>query len=118
MSKTLIAYGTRKGITAHAAEIISLSLKDNYNLNVDVVDLKKTRKIDLNQYENVILGSSIAIGKWSRHAKKFLKKDFTGKKLFIYVSSALAGEGIQNNDTEKYNQAIKQYIEDVIIKYP
>ena len=118
MSKTVIVYGTRQGMTREAATIIAQTLRDKYSLAVDAFDLKKEKKkIKLENYQNVIIGSSIAMGKWTSHAKRFLKNRFDNKKVFVYVCSGEAGEALQANDTSKFEEAKKKYIESVLAEF-
>ena len=89
MSKTLIVYGTRHGATAKSSEVIARILKEKYYHKVEIVNLDDySNKLDLTGFENVIIGSSIVGFQWTKSAKGFLKNDFTGKKLFVFISSA------------------------------
>ncbi len=45
-------------------------------------------------------------------ARKFLKNDFKGKKLAVFVCSRRAGE------PDLYNEAYEKYIRNVLAKYP
>ncbi len=119
MSKTVIVYGTRQGMTRESAKIIAQTLRDKYNQIVDVFDLKKDKKlIKLDNYQNIIIGSSIAMGKWTRHAKRFLGKNFDDKKVFIYVCSGQAGEALQAKDQNKFEEVKKMFIENVLLEFP
>jgi len=53
--KTLIAYATKGGVTEDAASLIAEILSNKYNLEVDIVNLGKTARPDLEQYRNVKL---------------------------------------------------------------
>jgi len=110
MLKTLIAFGTRYGATAEVAEKIAKILKEDFKLNVDVINLEHRfiKEKELDEYQNIIIGSGIKVGKWTNRAKKFLKSNFEGKKVAVYVCSRRAGEpGL-------YDSAFSKYIEDVL----
>jgi menaquinone-dependent protoporphyrinogen oxidase len=62
MSKALIIYGTRSGTTASTAQIISETLQKE-GLTVKVVDAKKEKVKDMSEYDLIVVGSGIQIGK-------------------------------------------------------
>jgi len=123
MQKTLIVFGTRKGASEETAEVIATILRDKYSLSVDVFDAKKDLKkkkvtLDLTQYQAIIIGSSIAIGRWTNEAKNFLKNNLTDKDVFVFVCSGRAGTALTEGDLEQYKAVQKKYIDDVLEKYP
>lgn len=109
--KTLIAYVTRMGATAEYAKIIAEVFEKMHGIEVDVVDLKK-REPDLSEYDNVVIGTSITIGRWPKQAMQLLEKDFEGKKVAVFVSSSKAG------DPKFYDQAYQSYLKDVLSEHP
>jgi menaquinone-dependent protoporphyrinogen IX oxidase len=112
LGKTLIAYGSRQGATARSARIIAEILKSRFLLEVDIVDLKVNKKFSAKPYDNVVIGSSINIGKWTLEATRFLRNDFKGKKVAIFVS---AGDTMQHfrytHDKTMIDKAINLYID-------
>ncbi len=111
-NKTLIAYATKSGVTEENAHIIANILKDQYEFEVDLINLKKNPKPNLSQYENIIIGSGIRIARWYGKANKFLKNNFKDKKVAIFLSSGKAG------DPESYEDAITKYIGHKLAKNP
>jgi menaquinone-dependent protoporphyrinogen oxidase len=111
MSKTLIAYGTRYGATAEVAKEIARVLEEQYGLSVHLIDLSVKRVRDISGYDNIVLGSGIKMSRWTGKAKRFLKKDFEGKKLAVFVCSGRAGE------PDSYDNAFDKYIKQVLSKY-
>lgn len=113
MNKTLIAYASKGGATEEAAKIIADRLKNKYDLDVDVVNLRKDKKklSNLDQYTNVVVGSGIRQGKGYNEALDFLKQDFRDKKVAFFVCSGDAG------DPQKYEEACTKYITDVLANY-
>jgi len=91
ISKTLIAYVSKGGATEEASKKIAETLRSKFQLDVDLVDLKKQKSPDLSLYENIILGGGVRGGRVYGKALKFLKNDFSGKKLAFFVSSSWAG---------------------------
>jgi menaquinone-dependent protoporphyrinogen oxidase len=111
-NKTLIAYATKSGVTEESANAISEVLKNKYKFEVDLLNLMKTPSPDITSYKNIFIGSGIRMGKWYKQALRFLNGNFDGKNVFIFISSCKAG------DPKDYEDAIKQYIENVLVEYP
>ncbi len=111
-NKTLIAYATKGGVTEESAEIIARVLSDKFKLQVDTINIRKNRPPDITEYENIIIGSGVRIGRWYKQALKFLKNDFGAKKIAIFLSSCEAG------DPKNHDQAITKYIKKVLAKHP
>lgn len=111
MLKTLVAYGTRYGATAEVAKEIARILEEQYGLSVQLIDLSLQKIKDISGYDNIVLGSGIKMGRWTGKAKKFLKKNFEGKKLAVFVCSGRAGE------PDLYDFALDKYVKQVLSKY-
>ena len=118
MSKTLIVFGTRFGATHRSSEVIAKVLKEKFNHEVELVKLSsKTENIELSNFENVIVGTSIAYFSWTKRAKKFLKNDFSGKKLFVFISSAaLTYAALEKGEMDKYEKHKKRFLDNVVKK--
>jgi menaquinone-dependent protoporphyrinogen oxidase len=111
-NKTLIAYATKSGVTEESANAISEVLKNKYKFEVDLLNLIKNPSADITPYDNVFIGSGIRMGRWYKKALRFLYNNFGGKNVFIFISSCKAG------DPKDYEDAINQYIENILVKYP
>lgn len=118
MNKTLIAFGTRFGATAKSSEVIAQVLKDKFNHEVEVVKLSSnTKSIDITIYDNVIVGSSLAMFSWTKRARKFLKNDFSGKKLFVFISSAvLTYPALEKGEMDKYRKRKGRFLDRIVKK--
>ena len=104
-NKTLIAYATRGGTTEDYAKAISSVLTDEFKMQADLVNLKKSRNPDLTQYQNIIVGAGIMMFKMHKEGTEFLeKKNFGEKKVGIFLSSLVLRD-----------EAIKKYV-DVILQ--
>ncbi len=109
--KTLIAYETKQGATEGAAKIIAQTLREA-GFEVDLVNLKKQDLSDLAEYQNVVVGAGVRGGRVYGGALKFLKNDFTGKKVAFYTSSSWGGT------PGSYQSAIKWFVQKTMEKYP
>jgi len=118
MVKTLIAFGTRFGATAKSSEVIAKVLREKFTHEVEVVKLSsETKNVDITNFDNVIVGTSIAMFSWTKRAKKFLKNDFSGKKLFVFISSAaLTYANLEKGEMDKYEKNKKRFLDNVVKK--
>jgi menaquinone-dependent protoporphyrinogen oxidase len=107
MKKTLIAYISKSGATQEAASEIAGVLRDKFRLEVDLVDLKKTPSPELEQYNNIIIGSGVRIQKLYKEFFNFLERDLKDKKVAIFISSL-----------EPRSEAIEKYIKPTLKEYP
>ncbi len=82
--KILVCYATRCGSTGEVAERIASVIKSDGH-TVDVSQVK--RNIDIDDYDAVVVGSAIRIGKCLGEAIEFVKQrksDLQKKKLFYF----------------------------------
>lgn len=105
----LIAFATKNGATEDTAKKIAQTLRSKYNLEVDLVDLQRDSHPDLSQYNSIVVASGIRMGKWYKEALQFLKNNFGGKKIAIFVSSMYQG-----GNPETYPTAVERYLEAVV----
>jgi menaquinone-dependent protoporphyrinogen oxidase len=92
--RAILIYTTKHGTTLKVANTILHSSKHNISLN----NLKKNSNPNLENYELVIIGSSLHAGSISRKMKKYLKHNeniLLSKKLAIYLC------GMQEAKTEE-----------------
>ncbi len=112
MKRTLIAYETKLGATEETAKKIAEVLRSKFNLEVDLVNLKKDASPDLTLYQNVVVGAGVRGGRVYGGALKFLKEDLSGKKVAFFTCSSWAGT------PGSYENAKKNYIEKTLKKFP
>jgi menaquinone-dependent protoporphyrinogen IX oxidase len=98
--KTLIAYASKGKTSENYAHAIEEVLA-NKGLEPDVIDLMKG-PVDASKYDIIIVGFGVRAGKPYREAINFLKSDFTGKKVAVFVSTL-----------EPENEAKKKYIDSI-----
>ncbi len=111
-NKTLIAYETKSGATEESARKIAGVLRNNYNLEVDLVDLGKQKIKGCQAYQNVVLGSGVRKAKIYDKALKCLENDYAGKRVAFFVCSGDAGE------PAKYAAAKANFAEATIANFP
>jgi menaquinone-dependent protoporphyrinogen IX oxidase len=89
-SRVLLAYVSAGGATEQYAHVVAEALRSR-GFEVDLVDLKRGRVPDLSGYENVVVGAGVRMAMVYRKGKRFLaRKDLAGKRLAVYLSSAMA----------------------------
>lgn len=85
MTKILIAYASKTGTTEEIAVKIGNILKEKGNL----VDVKRVNEVkEITDYEVVILGTGIRIGKVFSESVNFLKKfkiELENKKIYYFI---------------------------------
>lgn len=95
---TLIVYATRYGCSESCAKILSGKLQGK----VDIHNLKEGQAVNLSQYEKVIIGGSIYVGKIQKEVSEFCAKhleELKQKKVGLYVCGMLKEKAeIELND--------------------
>ena len=87
--KTLIVYGTRYRATTETSKEIAKVLCEE-GFETIVVNAKEEKIKYISEYELVVVGSGMQMGKWTSEADDFLKRfhrELAQKKLAIFVSS-------------------------------
>ncbi len=87
--RTLIVFGTRYGATAGTSEEIAKVLREE-GFDVRVVNARKEKIKNISEYELIIVGSGMKMGKWTGEADDFLKKfqkELEYKRLAIFAST-------------------------------
>lgn len=91
--KTLIVYGSKYGCTEKCANLISKEL----NNEADLINLKKVKNINLSEYDKVIIGGSIYMGRIRKEVTKFCTKNLgklKEKRIGLFICGMQAGESI------------------------
>ena len=120
MTKALIVYGTRYGATAMTSEEIADVFRQE-GLDVRVVNLKDEKVKDINDYELVVVGSGIRIGKWTKEPQKFIKKfrkELANKKVALFVCCGAARPiDEEGKDKTKMQETKTKYLDEKAAKY-
>ena len=100
MFKFLIIYSTTDGHTKMICERIKKFLTDG-NL-VELLSLEDAKKVDLSNFEKIIIGASIRYGKHSKELYKFinLNKNILDKKKCAFFSVNVVARKPEKNTAE------------------
>ncbi|MHA1967394.1 MAG: flavodoxin domain-containing protein [Candidatus Hodarchaeales archaeon] len=109
--RVLIAYGTRFGSTEEISSKF-VEIMRNQGLDTTVINVKKDKWPPLDQFDAVLVGSGIKMGRWTKEAKNFFKKNVKALKeksfFAVFVSSGEASY------PEKYQEAKEKYVQKII----
>jgi len=116
--KALIVYGTRYGATESTSEEIAKVLREE-GLEVKAVNAKKEKIKDISDYDLIIVGNGMQMGKWTAEPENFLsqfQKELAGKKTALFVSSAAQALLDYEKKAEEIGRN-KQYLAEKATKY-
>jgi menaquinone-dependent protoporphyrinogen oxidase len=120
LTKALIVYGTRYGATEMTSEEIADVFRKE-GLDVKVANLKDEKVDDISDYDLVVVGSGIQIGKWTKEPEKFLKKlqkDLVKKKVALFVCCGSAQPLPEDKKTpEDIENTKRKYLDEKATKY-
>lgn len=109
--RILIAYASKTNAAALHAGAIAGVLK-GAGREVDLVNLRETRKPELDRYDGVVIGSGVRIGRWYGPARRLLKrKELDTMKIALFVACGMAC------DEDKVNEAVEKLIVPMASKY-
>jgi menaquinone-dependent protoporphyrinogen oxidase len=83
--KTLIVYTSKHGTTKKVAEMISQKIEGKPM----VIDLKERKKVELNDYDQIIIGGSIHAGMLQKRVRQFCEKNMSillQKRIGLFLS--------------------------------
>jgi len=98
---TLIVYGTKYGCTEKCASILSKKLKGT----VDLHNLKDGNPINISQYDNVIIGGSIYIGKIQKEVSAFCINNLDKlkeKRVGLFICGMQSGDVLETELNSSY----------------
>lgn len=105
---TLVLYGTKYDTTEECAK----KLKTYLNGEVDLINVKNSKSIDLDNYSKVIIGSSIYMGMINKGIKIFIennKSELVKKDLGIFISCMSSREGIKGQFEQNISKEILEH---------
>lgn len=103
----LIAFASKHGCTEKCAAKLAQKLDGR----VDLYDLKSGRDINLSEYDKVIIGSSVYVGKVHKEAEEFCKKNLellTSKKLGLFICGSQEGEALTQELNVAYPKELQE----------
>jgi menaquinone-dependent protoporphyrinogen oxidase len=116
--KALIAYATRYGGTTGTSDEIARILREE-GFDVKIINTKEEKIRDISEYDLIVVGSGMQMGKWVREAEDFLerfRKDFEQKKVALFVST-LKSVPEKEGKAEEVAKLRKVELEDKVTKY-
>ncbi len=120
MSKALIVYGTRYGATANSSEVIADTLRQ-VGYEVKIVDARKEKVQNISEFDLIIVGSGIQMGKWTSEPEDFIKKyqkELAMKKLALFVSCGGANPLSEGEKKDKeFDDAKRKYLEEKSVEF-
>ena len=102
---TLIVYASKYGCTEKCAELLSKELNDE----VDIINLKRIRDIDISKYEKIIIGGSIYIGKIQKEVTEFCSKNLDKlieKRIGLFICGMQEGDTISTEFKQNFNPVL------------
>lgn len=109
---TLIAYATKYGCAEKCAKILAERLTGR----IDLCNLKYGEVPDLSQYDKVIIGGSIYMGKIRKQVSKFCSRNLDAlknKKVGLFICGMLAED---EAETELNNAFPKELVANAMVK--
>jgi menaquinone-dependent protoporphyrinogen oxidase len=97
--KSIIIYATKYGCAEKAARM----LKERLRGEIDMVNVAKEKVPSLKEYDNVILGGSIYVGKIQKELASYINNNLTellGKRTGLFICGAL-------KETDKISKELK-----------
>lgn len=103
--KTLIVYATKQG----TAKLVAEKLKTKLIGETELVDLNVNSPRNLIEYDNIILGGSIYIGKIQKQMKSFVEENLSlllNKRVCVYICAAEKNEKLEKELTDAFPEAL------------
>lgn len=119
MKKALIVYGTRTGTAESTAQQIAQTLQKK-GVEAKVVNAKKEKIQSITEYDLIVVGSGIQMGRWTSEPEDFLKKhqkNLASKKVALFVNCGSAAEKLNPDKPEILANAKIKYLEEKAAKY-
>lgn len=106
MSKVLVLYGTTEGQSARVAEFIMNVLREHGH-QVETVNVKESPDTAVDDFDGVIIGASIHMGKHDKHVVEFVQENRETLKRVpsAFYSVSLAAHG----DTDEAEDYVEQF---------
>ncbi len=98
---TLIVYASKYGCTERCAEFVSKELKDT----ADIINLKNTKDIDISNYDKIIIGGSIYMGRIQKEVTAFCSKNLNKlkeKPIGLFICGMQEGEAINTELNQNF----------------
>jgi menaquinone-dependent protoporphyrinogen oxidase len=100
--KTLIVFASKHGTTEKVAKLI----KDKLNQDTTIINLQKTKNIDINPYDQILIGGSIHAGLMQKRVRLFCTSNLSvllKKRIGLFLSCM-----DEKKAEEQFNQAFPE----------
>ncbi|CAM3846993.1 flavodoxin domain-containing protein [Mesobacillus zeae] len=105
---TLIAYASKYGCTKKCAGILWGKMEDR----TDLLNVKKEKKVDLSQYDKVIISGSIYAGKIQKEVTRFCEKhldELLQKKVGLFICCMENGDEAENELKHSFPELLLEH---------
>ena len=119
MSKALVVFGTRTGTAAITAQEIAQALQKQ-GIDAKVLNAKKEKIQSINEYDLIVVGSGIQMGRWTGEPEDFLKKfqkELAAKTVALFVNCGSAAEKLNPDKPDIATNAQTKYLKEKAAKY-
>ena len=119
MPKALVVYGTRTGTAAITAQEIAQTLQKQ-GIEAKVLNAKKEKIQSISDYNLIVVGSGIQMGRWTGEPEDFIKKfqnQLAAKKVALFVNCGSAAEKLNPDKPEIATNAKTKYLDEKAAKY-
>lgn len=106
--KTAFLYATKYGSVEQCGKAIA----EKINGSMDFYSLKTNSQVDLTQYDRVVLGGSIYVGRIQKEVTKFSLENFNSlkdKKLGLFICCLMEGEEAETELRNAYPEALLEH---------
>ena len=103
--KSLIVYATKHGCTERCANKLKKGIKGE----VEILNLKKSLKINIDDYDLIVIGGSIHVGKVQKKVKQFCLNNLNllkEKKIGLFICCMEDGEKASNQFNEAFPEEL------------
>jgi len=106
MTRILIIYGSSEGQTAEIAEAMAGVVRDHGH-EAEPMAVKEAARLHLADYDGILVGASVHIGKHDKHVVKFVQRNLAELERLpsAFFSVSLAAHG----DTDEANRYVDQF---------
>ena len=113
--RILIGYGTRYGSTAEIAEAMAKTAQEA-GADVDLINLKKRKPPrSIEDYNLVVIGSGIQVGRWTKEPLEFIKKNLDTLSKAKTALFVVCGDAAS---PDKCDSAQIAYLDTILEEYP
>ncbi|RXI95531.1 flavodoxin [Anaerobacillus alkaliphilus] len=105
---TVIIYASSHGTTEKAAKMLGQKITGQ----VTIIDLKKIKNLDLEEFDQVIIGGSIHAGMIQRKVTNFMKRfenELLAKRLGLFLCCMREGESANVQFEQSYPQVLREH---------